>query len=71
VLASDLPVLRENLGDEATYVDPLDERAIARAVRARLAATVDRTPSQLGLRHDWGRTVRAMRAELAARLPGT
>jgi glycosyltransferase involved in cell wall biosynthesis len=71
VLASDLPVLRENLGDEATYVDPLDEAAIARAVRDRLAGPDEGTAeSTVVRRHDWGATVRAMRAELAARLPG-
>jgi glycosyltransferase involved in cell wall biosynthesis len=71
VLASDLPVLRENLGPEATYVDPLDDAAIARAVRDRLAQPVDAAASAMVGRHDWGATVRAMRAELAARLPGT
>jgi glycosyltransferase involved in cell wall biosynthesis len=70
VLVSDLPVLRENLGDEATYVDPLDEAAIAHAVRDRLAAPRATGESAMLRRHDWGATVRAMRAELAARLPG-
>lgn len=69
VLASDLPVLRETLGDEAVYVDPLDDAAIAAAVRERLRVPRDPGPSRMVERHDWAATVRAMRGELAARLP--
>lgn len=69
VLASDLPVLRENLGDEATYVDPLDTAAIAAAVRALVEHPAPVRPSAVREQHDWTATVRVMRAELAARLP--
>lgn len=68
VLASDLPVLRENLGDEATYVDPLDTAAVARAVRELVEHPAAARPSTVLERHDWTATVGAMRAELAARI---
>jgi glycosyltransferase involved in cell wall biosynthesis len=65
LLVSDIPVLRENLGAGAAYVDPLDEGAIA----AAMALEVTR-PSGRRLpapdRHSWRETVTRMRSELAA-----
>jgi glycosyltransferase involved in cell wall biosynthesis len=63
VLASDLPVFRENLANEAAYTDPLDEHAIAGAMRDLLTGQDDRS-SRMEARHDWAATVIAMRAAL-------
>lgn len=64
LLVSDIPVLRENLGAAAAYVDPVDVAAIAAAIRLQVAS-----PSgQDGVagRHSWRDTVTRMRSELTA-----
>ena len=48
VLVSDLPALRETVGDAGEYVDPLDTQALGEAM-LRLIADADRR-SELGLR---------------------
>jgi len=62
VLASDIAVLRESLGEHATYVDPLDVRAIASAL-----ADLD-PPPPLGVPvlPDWRDTVRRLRSAVVA-----
>ena len=67
VLASDLPVFHETLGDSATFVDPTDEGAITAALDAGVVAGEllgpDRRPrGSVAARHDWSETVGAMRA---------
>jgi glycosyltransferase involved in cell wall biosynthesis len=72
VLVSDLPVFRENLGNEASYVDPLDGEAIAEAIALLMSAGgVRAARSEMAERHDWARTVRVMREELASLVPAT
>jgi len=67
VLASDLPVFHETLGDSASFVDPTDEAAITAALDAGVVAGesrgADRRPrGSVAARHDWSETVGAMRA---------
>ena len=67
VLASDLPVFHETLGDSASFVDPTDEAAITAAIEAGVVAgesrDLDRRPrGSVAARHDWSETVAAMRA---------
>jgi len=67
VLASDLPVFHETLGDSASFVDPTDEAAITAAIEAGVVAGEsrdrDRRPrGSVAARHDWSETVAAMRA---------
>ena len=64
VLASDIPVMRENLGSEATFVDPTDIAAIATSIAAALDTDRPGT-SALDVLHDWGTTVSAMRESLS------
>jgi glycosyltransferase involved in cell wall biosynthesis len=60
VLASDIPVLRETLGDDATYVDPTDVAAIARALDDCLSVPVGpASPPVVSYR--WSSTVDAIR----------
>lgn len=64
VIASDIPVFREIVGELGTFVDPLDVDAVASAIRA-LPPRVDGggvDPASLG--YSWGASVRAMRAAL-------
>ena len=60
VLASDIPVLRETMGEDATYVDPTDVAAIARALDDQLSAppAVGTPPAATYL---WSTTVDAIR----------
>lgn len=67
LLVSDLPVFRENLRDSARYVDPLDETAIAEAIRRFTPVAGAR--GRAAARHDWATTVGRMREALATRLP--
>lgn len=67
LLVSDIPVLRENLGDGAMYVDPLDEPGIAAAI-ALAATSPNGRQGPTGDRHDWRETVTRMRSELTAAL---
>lgn len=61
VLASDIPVLRETLGEDATYVSPTDVAAIARALDDCLSVPVGPTgPPAASYR--WSTTVDAIRA---------
>jgi glycosyltransferase involved in cell wall biosynthesis len=60
VLASDIPVLRETLGDRATFVDPTDPSAIAAAFQA-----LDPPPARSApVSTDWGATVRRLRSAI-------
>jgi glycosyltransferase involved in cell wall biosynthesis len=61
VLASDIAVLRETLGDRATYVDPLDVAAIAAALDAPIVRRAE--PADLP---DWTDTVRRLRSAVVA-----
>ncbi|MEZ6188737.1 MAG: glycosyltransferase family 1 protein [Planctomycetota bacterium] len=63
---SDLPVFREFAGDAASYVDPYDRGAMARAIARALAdrELVART-RELGPRQVRGRTIAAMSAATA------
>ena len=65
VVASDIPVFREILGDHATYADPHDVDAIAAAIRALPSRDeiVPVSPAELG--YGWGASVRAMRDALS------
>ena len=64
IIASDIPVFREIVGELGTLVDPLDVDAVASAVRA-LPPRVDGggvDPESRG--YSWGGSARAMRAAL-------
>ncbi len=63
VLASDIPVLRETLGDRVRYVDPLDRRAIAAALTGEVPR-VDPGPLPT-----WAETVQRLRSAVLASLP--
>jgi glycosyltransferase involved in cell wall biosynthesis len=70
ILASDIAVFREILGERADFVDPLDRAAIAEAIAAALdrAAGAARPtpvpPEALG--YSWSESVRRMREVVAA-----
>lgn len=66
VLVSDRAVFRENLGNEATYVDPTSPRAVGEAM-ARLAGPPNASiapESSFTDRHTWRRTVSMLRNEI-------
>ena len=72
VLASDLPVFRENLGAGALFVDPTDVEAIAAGIR-RVLEPADPDdpdggalipPEAVAAQHNWQDSVERMRAEL-------
>jgi glycosyltransferase involved in cell wall biosynthesis len=63
VLASDIPVLRETLGDRVAYADPRDVAAIA----AALAAPPVLPPADPAL-PDWRDTARRLRSAVASTL---
>ncbi len=71
VLVSDIPVFRETLGDEATYVDPTSPEAIGEAMRtlASKSNTLCLPNSEFFARHSWQRTVSKMRRELEGTSP--
>ena len=76
VLASDLAVLRENLGARARYVDPTDTEAIRDAILRCLNFPAPQVPlvdgDSLASQHNWAASVDAMRtAVVAARLAQT
>lgn len=56
VLASDIPVLRETLGDHAMFADPADAEAVARAIDA--LATAPDPPRERAGRIRWARRYR-------------
>ncbi|GAA1417351.1 glycosyltransferase family 1 protein [Agrococcus citreus] len=60
LLVSDIPVFRETVGDCATFVEPLDERAAARALDATWGARPARSPSTD--RYSWDAAARALAA---------
>ena len=69
-LVSDLPVFHETLGGYARYVDPTDVAAIAVAI-TRGIRDADEHPPPRGTRasrHDWEKTVRAIRDAADRRL---
>lgn len=72
-LVSDLPVFRETLGGAASYVDPRDEHAVARAIARGVREGESRAPSlrprgSIAKRHDWADTVLMMRESAVGRL---
>jgi glycosyltransferase involved in cell wall biosynthesis len=67
VLVSDIPVFRENLGDQATFVDPHDVEAAAQAF-ARLAASPPPRVSGATL-PDWAGVVGTMSSAIDRALP--
>lgn len=71
VLASDLEVFHENLGEWARFVEPTDRGAISAALSEAMlrapAPHVDHS-RELKAQHDWATTVRAMRAVIADRV---
>jgi glycosyltransferase involved in cell wall biosynthesis len=76
VLASDIPVFREILGDQAWYADPRSVDAAAAAIGVALdaiaqgAPRVQRRPEELG--YSWAESVRRLRvAAQAVMLQGT
>jgi len=73
ILASDIPVFREILGDRATFVDPTSVNRVAEAVRAALQASVgpDNRPSPIdptALGYGWPDSVLRLREGVKARL---
>lgn len=65
VLVSDIPVYRETLGDEATFVDPLSVAAISDAVTALLGEAGPNIPSSyLRNQYSWPAVAQRMRREL-------
>lgn len=60
VLASDIPVLRETMGADATYVDPTDVAAMARALDDCLSVSA-RPASPPSSSYRWSTTVDAIR----------
>ena len=74
VVASDVPVFREILGDNAEFADPRDTAAIARAVTTAVAERSE-PASREALRaaasaYSWPRSVSALRAAVAMAIPG-
>ncbi|GAA2164308.1 glycosyltransferase family 1 protein [Pedococcus bigeumensis] len=63
VLASDIPVLRETMGEDATYVDPTDVEAIAATMDDCLSAPVGPASPPAASYH-WSTTVDAIREAL-------
>jgi glycosyltransferase involved in cell wall biosynthesis len=70
VVASDIPVMRENLGDLGFYADPLDARAIGRAARRAAEAgstlELDARLRAHGRRYRWNNVVRDIRQACVA-----
>jgi glycosyltransferase involved in cell wall biosynthesis len=62
VLASDIPVFRENLGSWGTFVQPTDEKAIATAALSLVSS--ERSTTAYVERHTWGSICRDIRNEL-------
>ena len=60
VVVSDIAVFHENLGSFATYVDPLDTSAIARALRGVSADRVDASPAMTS----WASSARRLRSAI-------
>lgn len=67
VLASDLPIFRETLGDGAVFAPAMDVRAAAEVMDAAAAGTLSlpATPRP----YSWGESVRLMRATVADLVP--
>ena len=71
-LVSDLPVFHETLGRHASFVDPTDAAAVARAIAAGVqAGEARRVPARprasIARRHDWSDTVHAIRSSVVER----
>lgn len=69
ILASDIAVFHEILGDRATFVDPLSANDIASAIRTLLADTTAPRPSPVSaaqLGYSWDASVRRFRAAITA-----
>jgi len=66
VLVSDRAVFRENLGNEAAYVDPTSPRAVGEAMvsLARRPSASITPESSFSDRHTWRRTVSMLRNEI-------
>lgn len=70
ILASDIPVFREILGDQARLVDPLDRRAIAAAMRELVAdPQPPADPAAVLERYTWESVVHRLRAAVLEVLP--
>ncbi|WP_394553149.1 glycosyltransferase family 4 protein [Agromyces sp. MMS24-JH15] len=69
VLASDIPVFREILGDHAVYADPSDPVGIAAALHRLPPRTAHRRSAE-ELGYSWRRSVAAMRREIATTVLG-
>lgn len=70
VLASDIPVFRETLGQRATLVDPLDARTTASAMTRLLQKPRDRSCEPPAL-PGWDDCVARLRVGLVAAFPGS
>ncbi|WP_395245675.1 glycosyltransferase family 4 protein [Agromyces sp. MMS24-K17] len=68
ILASDIPVFHEILGDRAVYVDPSDPVAVAEGLRSLPPRPADGRRSAEEQGYSWARSVATMRAEVVARL---
>ena len=71
VVASDLPVFRENLRDGVDFVDPTDVEAIQATVRRAVSAAAEGSPQNsevVASQHDWRSSVRRIREAMADRL---
>lgn len=67
VLASDIPVFREIMGDAAVFVDPTDLAAASAGIRSVLDAEPDpASTSRVLEKYSWAGTVRRMRQHLRA-----
>ncbi|QHC57213.1 glycosyltransferase family 1 protein [Rathayibacter sp. VKM Ac-2760] len=70
ILASDIPVFREILGDQARLVDPLDRRAIAAAMRELVDRPEPATdPASVLERYTWEGVVHRLRSAVLEVLP--
>lgn len=70
-ILSDLPVFRENLGDAATYVDPLNISEVSKALDVLTMAdssNVETSAVAWLQRHNWDSAVRKIRDDLVQRL---
>ncbi len=65
LLVSDIPVFREILGNQASFVDPRDVVAVSRAITSSLATPAPPSEAAAILEHyTWDSAVRRMRAAL-------
>lgn len=65
VIASDIPVFRETLQDEAIYVSPHNPIAVATAIDLAMSRPKGSATSGVLLRYDWRLTVARIREEIS------